>query len=207
MKSTNKALIAAAVAVLFALGVIVWQVQARKPRAVALTAEDMSLIAGEQSQQIRARLAADEKARKDFAENIKQLLAVAEEARANGLADKPETRRQLELMRTLILAETYQEEEQKKGVPPLSSIKPAEIEAFLKETGQDQKFENFIKDAQGVGIPIPDKMEETEKERLKQEWARVLLFERRANESGMGRERRVELLVMLQQSRVLAQKY
>jgi hypothetical protein len=108
LKSTTKALIAASVAVIFSLGVIVWQAQAHRARAIALTAEDMTLIAGEQPAQLRARLASDEQARKDFAKNIRQLLALAEEARAAGVADKPDTRRQLDLMRTLIVAEAYQ---------------------------------------------------------------------------------------------------
>lgn len=208
MKSTTKALIAAAFAVVISLGIIVWQAQAHRARAVTLTAEDMSLIAGEQPPQVRARLSSDEKARKDFAKNIKQLLALAEEARAAGVADKPDTKRQLELMRSLIIAETYQEEEQKKtGAPPLSNISQADMEAFMKEPGQDQKFEQFVKDAQGLGIPIPDKLEEAEQQRLKQEWARVMISERKGKEAGTDRERKTELQIMLQQSRVLVQKY
>jgi parvulin-like peptidyl-prolyl isomerase len=209
LKSTTKALIAASVAVLIAVGIIVWQVQAHRARAVNLTAEDMSLIAGEQPPQVRARLATDEKARKDFAKNIKQLLALAEEARAAGVADKPDTKRQLDLMRTLIIAESYQEaEQQKTGAPPsLSNITPADIDAFMKEPGQEQKFEQFVKDAQGLGIPIPDKLEESEQQRLKQEWARVMLSERKGKEAGIDKDRKTELQIMLQQSRVLVQKY
>lgn len=208
MKSTNKALIAAVIAILFATGVIFWQAQARRARPVTLTSEDMSLIAGEQAPQLRARLASDEKARKDFADNIKQLLAIGEEARASGLADKPDVKRQLELMRTLILAEVYQEEEQKKtGGLPLANISKEEIDAFVKEPGQDQKFQQFIKDAQGVGIPIPEKLEEAEQQRLKEEWARVMISERKGKEAGYDKQRKTELQVMLQQSRVLVQKY
>lgn len=208
MKSTTKALIAAAVAVVFALILIVWQVQAHRARAVNITAEDMSLIAGEQPPQVRARLAGDEKARKDFAKNIRQLLALAEEARAAGVADKPEVKRQIELMRSLIIAETYQSEDQKKtGAPPLSNISQADIDAFLKEPGQDQKFEQFVKDAQKLGFPIPDKLEEAEQQKLKQEWARVMISARKGTEAGVDKERKTELQIMLQQSRVLVQNY
>lgn len=208
MKSTTKALIAAAVAVFFSLGIIFWQASAHRARAINLTAEDMSLIAGQQPAPLRARLANDEKARKDFAKNIRQLLALAEEARAAGVADKPEVRRQLDLMRTLIIAETYQEEEQKKaGAQNIVNITPAEIESFIAESGQDQKFDQFIKDAQGLGIPIPDKLEEAEQQRLKQEWARVMLSERKGKAAGIEGRRGTELQVMLQQSRVLVQKY
>ncbi|HYO90558.1 MAG TPA: peptidylprolyl isomerase [Pyrinomonadaceae bacterium] len=208
MKSTTKALIAAGVAVFFSLGIIFWQASAHRARAINLTAEDMTLIAGQQPAQLRARLASDEKARKDFAKNIRQLLALAEEARAAGVADKPEVRRQLELMRTLIVAETYQEEEQKKaGAQSIVNITPAEIESFMAESGQDQKFDQFVKDAQGLGIPIPEKLEESEQQRLKQEWARVMLSERKGKAAGIDGRRETELQIMLQQSRVLVQKY
>lgn len=214
MKSTTKAIIAASVAVLFALGVIVWQAKANRARAVSLTSEDMSLIAGEQPPQVRARLANDEQARKDFAKNIRQLLALAEEARVAGVADKPEMRRQLDLMRTLIVAETFEEKEQQKpgaqsnpAAQGNSSVTPAEIEAYMGQSGQDQKFEQFVKDAQGLGIPIPEKLEEAERQRLKQQWARVMIYERKGKEAGIDRDRKTELQIMLQQSRVLVQKY
>jgi len=78
LTSTKKALIAAAVAVIFAGGLIFWQVKARKTGPVELTPEDMALIAEDQPPQMRARLASDEAARKDFALQVRQLLAVAD---------------------------------------------------------------------------------------------------------------------------------
>ncbi len=84
MKSTTKAWIAAGIAVAFALGLIVWQVKARRSESLNLSAEDMALIAEDQSPQFRRTLATDEAARKEFAKDLKQLLAVAEEARTKG---------------------------------------------------------------------------------------------------------------------------
>jgi len=57
LNSTKKALIAAAVAVIFAAGLIFWQVKARKVGPIELTAEDMTRIAEEQPPQFRQRLA------------------------------------------------------------------------------------------------------------------------------------------------------
>ena len=64
MNSTTKAWIAAAVAVVFAGALIVWQVKARRTELTNLTSEDMALIAEDQSPQFRARLATDEATRK-----------------------------------------------------------------------------------------------------------------------------------------------
>ena len=57
MSSIKKAWIAAAVAVVFATGLIVWQVKARRSELVNLSAEDMALIADDQPPQFRVDLA------------------------------------------------------------------------------------------------------------------------------------------------------
>ena len=85
MTSTTKAWIAAAVAVVFSAGLIAWQVKARRTELVNLSSADMALIAEDQPPQMRSRLASDEAARKDVADNLRSLLAVAEEARPRAL--------------------------------------------------------------------------------------------------------------------------
>ena len=107
MTSITKAWIAAGVAVVFALGLIVWQVKARRSESVNLSAEDMAMIAEEQSPQFRTRLASDANARKDFADDLHKLLAVAEEARLKGIGNKPEVKRQLDIVRSVVIAENY----------------------------------------------------------------------------------------------------
>ena len=104
MTSTRKALIAAAVAIVFAAGLIFWQVKARKTGPVELSAQDMQMIAEDQPAQMRARLAADEAARKDFALDVKRLLAVAEEASAHGVDKAPDMKRQLDFQHRAIVS-------------------------------------------------------------------------------------------------------
>ena len=104
MTSTRKALIAAAVALVFAGGLIFWQIKARNAGPVELTPEDMALIAEDQPAQMRARLAVDEAARKDFAQDVRRLLAVAEEAQAHGVDKAPDMKRQLEFQKASVIA-------------------------------------------------------------------------------------------------------
>jgi hypothetical protein len=80
-----KAWIAAGVAVLFAAALIAWQVQARRAGAINLTAEDMALVVKGLPPQAQMQFASSEEARKDLAKNIKQILALGEEARAAAL--------------------------------------------------------------------------------------------------------------------------
>jgi len=209
MSSTTKAIIAGAVAIVFATALIVWQAKAGRGRSVNLSAQDVELIVADQPPQMQARLASSEQARKDFAKNLHQLLAVAEEARAAGIADKPEMKRQLALMRSLITAQSYIQKLQKDaqpGVSPLDVVPQAEVDAFLKEPGREQKFEQFIEDATALGLvngPVPP----AQRERFQQEWARVLIAERKGIEAGVDKERKFELQMMFQEARTLVRKY
>src|ERR671913_1435200 len=144
LNSTRKALIAAAVAIVFSAGLIFWQVKARKTGPVELSAEDMTLIAEDQPPQMRARLAADEAARKDFAQDVRRLLAVAEEAQTHGIGNAPDMKRQLEFQKASVIAQFYFEE---KGDQAGTDITDKEVEEFYKQPGNQQKFDQIIADA------------------------------------------------------------
>ena len=203
MNSTRKALIAAAVAVIFALGLILWQVKARKTGPVELTPEDMSVIAESQPPQMRARLSADEKARKDFAEQIKQLLAVAEEAQAKGVDRSPEMRRQLEFQKASIIAQQYFSDEGDKA-----DISDAEVDEFFKLPSNQSKFDQLLADAksqdpQFAAQEIPPE----QLTMLKQRLGRIYVAEKKAIDKGVDKQPKVRLQVMLQHARAVAQKY
>ena len=205
MTSTRKALIAGAVAVIFAMGLIFWQVKARKAGPVELTPEDMALIAEDQPPQMRARLASDEAARKDFAQDVRRLLAVAEEAEANGVGNAPDMKRQLEFQKASVIAQYYLE---KQGESGTGDITDAQVDEFFKQPGNQQKFDQIIadaksKDPQFAAQEIPPE----QLNMLKQRLGRIYIAEKKAIEQGMDKKPEVRLQMMLQHARVLAQKY
>ena len=210
MSGTTKGLIAAVVAIAFAAGLIVWQVKASRGRNVNLTPQDMALLAKEQDPRMQMQLASSEEARKDFAKNIREVLALSEEARAAGIADQPAVKRQLALMRSLIIANAYLKKKQQEspGVSPLASIPQADVDAFLKEPGVDEKFKQFIEDAQGLGlIPAGQQIPEAQLAQIKTQWAQVFVAERMAIKAGLDKDKSVELQLMLQEARVLVNEY
>jgi parvulin-like peptidyl-prolyl isomerase len=206
LTSSTKAWIAAAVAVLFAGGLIVWQVRARRSELLNLSAEDMALIAEDQSPQFRSRLATDEATRKSFAEDLHKLLAVAEEARAKGVANKPEVKRQLDLVRAVVIAENYFKSQ---GVGPTGpNISEQEVDDFFKQPVNQAKFDQFINDAKAknpqlAGGEIP----EEQVKQVKRQLGQVLIGEQRAIAAGTDKKRSVDLQVKLEQARILAQTY
>ena len=203
MNSTRKALIAAAVALIFALGLIYWQVKARKAGPVELTPDDMALIAEDQPPALRARLSSDEAARKDFALDVRRLLAVAEEAQAHGVDRTPEMKRQLEFQKANVIAQNYFSAQ-----GDSADITDAEVDEFFKQPGNQSKFDQLIADAksqdpQFAAQEIPPE----QLNMLKQRLGRIYIAETKAIDQGMDKKPEVRLQMMLQHARVLAQKY
>jgi len=227
LNSTNKALIAAAVAVVFAVGLIVWQVKSRRNQLVNLSSEDMSLIAEDQSPQIRTRLATDEGARKDFAKNLRELLAVADAARTTPVdvkkqnpdgttttvreivADRPEVKRQLDLMRAVVIAENYFKSQQaNQSGPPTPNVADAEIDEFFKQPVNQAKFDQFIKDAQSENPQMAGKEIPPEQlKQVRQQLGQVLVGEQKGVKAGVDQKRKVQLQILMEQSQVLARRF
>ncbi|HXD29803.1 MAG TPA: peptidylprolyl isomerase [Pyrinomonadaceae bacterium] len=209
MSSTTKALIAAGVAVVFAIGLIAWQVKSRRGEAVNLSADDMKMIAEDQSPQIKTRLAADESARKDFAKNIRELLAVAEEAKKARIDERPDVKRQIDLMRSVVIAENFFKSQQPNPAGPTNpNVSEAEIEEFFKQPAQQAKFDQFIKDAQSKNPQLAGgQISDAQIKQVRQQLGQVLIGEQRGVKAGIDKKRDVQLQMMMEQSRVLASTY
>jgi parvulin-like peptidyl-prolyl isomerase len=209
LKSTTKALIAAGLAVLVSVGLIVWQVRAKRGGAVNLTAQDMSMIAEDQGPGLQGQLANDPKKRKDFADDVKRLFALSEEARTEGMAKDPKVQKQLELMKAIVIGQAYLKAQQKAkpGENPLNAIPQPEIDAFLKEPGKQQQFDEFLKILQEKAGPMQGEIKDEQKEELKKQWAQVYIAEKKGIEQGLDKDRHIQLQVMLQEARQLAQQY
>lgn len=206
MNSTTKAWIVAGAGILFSIGLIVWQVRATHAAPINLSPDDMTQIAADQAAQARAKLASDDTARREFAKNVRELLSVAEEARAKGIAYRPEIKRQMELVKSIVIAQSYAQSQSGGQAPP--QVSDAEVEAFFKEPGQEERFQQFVKDAQAsnpmmANQQIPDEQVKI----IKRQLAQVLIGERKGIAAGIDKKRSVELQIMLEQARLLASTY
>ncbi|MDQ3908642.1 MAG: peptidylprolyl isomerase, partial [Acidobacteriota bacterium] len=211
MSSTTKALIVAGIAVAVAVGLIAWQVVARRHRRVTLTQDDMAeIVKGMVPPGELSAIANNADERKNIASQMKELFAFAQEARATGIADKPETKRQIEEMQNFILAQTYAQRQREAGVTnPDQLASKDEVDQFLKEPGSDQKFEQFLKDVQDMGmIPAGTNVPDEQKNQIKNDtWGPVQVVARKARAAGIDKERRTQLLMQVQEAQVLARKY
>jgi parvulin-like peptidyl-prolyl isomerase len=212
LKSTTKAIIAVAVAVLAAVGLIFWQ--ATRSRAAALTSltpEDMSLIAESLGPADRARLASSPEERKKLSEDIKQILAVAAEARAKGVADKPEVKRQLDVMKMLVIAQVYSKKQRDANAnanPEDLRPKQEEIDAYLKDPKNTQQADQYLEDLKKVGLvpeaqPITDQV----KEQFRQQWAPMAIMAEKGRKAGVESDRSTQLQIQFQQAVALSRIY
>jgi hypothetical protein len=187
---------------------------AAKPAAqvgvVRLTPEDMALLINGLNlpAELHSRLVSDAAERKSFARDIRQMLAVAEEAKAAGLAARPELALQLELSRSFVVAQAFFKKRQEEGATaPEQIVTQAEIDALVKEPGQDARFEAFVEDYRKngptKGAPVTAEL----RAQLLQHWGRVMAGQRKAVAAGLHRERKTELIVMMQQARLLSGDY
>lgn len=179
---------------------------------INLSAQDLSLLIEELGvpPQARAELAANEASRKEFVQDLREMFAIAQEARAAGVGARPEIELQLELSRAFVLAQRYSKKRQEAGVTsPEQIVSKEEIAAFIKEAGQDQKFQEFLQDYL-KSRPQSERtstLTDEQRENLRQEWAKVILSARKAVAAGVDKERASEVMLAYQHARLLAGEY
>jgi hypothetical protein len=177
---------------------------------VRLTAEDMTLVVSglELPPEAVGSLQSDAAERKSFARDIRQMLAAAEEAKALGYAVRPELKLQMELARSFVISQAYFKQRQKAGATdPTQVVTQAEIDALLAEPAQQPQIAAFIEDYRkngpGRGAAVP----EGQRKELAQHYGRVMVGMRKGTAAGLGADRKTQLVIMLQQARLLAGAY
>ena len=177
---------------------------------IRLTPQDMALVVDGFGfpPEVRAQLSANADERKAFARDLRQMLAAAEEARAAGYAVRPPLKLQLELSRSFIIAQAYTKSRGQGGAAAAGeAVTPAEIDAFLKEPTTAAEFALFLEDYNqnrpDKGAPISEQLRAD----LSRNYGRVMVGKRKGIAAGLDRQRQTQLLIMLQQARLLAGAY
>ena len=179
---------------------------------INVTAADMALIIEGLNfpPQVRAKLAGSAEERKGFADDIRHMLAAAEEAKAAGYLARPELKLQTELARAFVISQAYFKQRNDAGVAdPEQEITAAEIDALFKEPATPAQFEAFVEDY-SKNRPAPERgtpVTEEQRKQLRGHYGRRMVALRKAVAAGLDRDRKTQLVVMLQQARLLAGAY
>ena len=149
----------AVIAVILAIGagLVVWKTKAGGHHSDAaltrVTKEDMALLLADASPMQLQQLAASPEKKSEIAKNIKELLAVASQARKDGLANDPNIKLELESTRSIVTASLYDKKinEGKGEMPPFSHITEEQVKQFWGEVPAPEPggFQGFL---QKIGL-------------------------------------------------------
>jgi parvulin-like peptidyl-prolyl isomerase len=219
-----KILAVLAVLLILGIGLVVWKTKFAKHHDEVLTKvtkEDMQLLLKDANPMQLKAIGASPEQKKKVAESLRQLLAVAGQARKEGVADDPNVKRELESIRSLIIASLYDKKvnEGKAEMPPFSFITEDQIKEFWSggnAARHEAEFKQFLDAKLALAresgkFPKDKELGEEEIKQAKDDFAKVKIYEEEAaaksGELGEGFKREVELQVGLQQAQFLATTY
>lgn len=222
MTSSSKLAVLLAIILLAGVGLLVWKVKVGDAQGsdslTKLTKEDMETIFKDAPPMALKRLAEDPELKKKQIEQIKEFLAIAEEARKSGFADKEENKADLEEIRMTITALNYDKEKNKdkENLPPFASVTKEEVDAFFQKDDNQAKFDKMlneqIESAKKDGrIPENFQLQPEQLDQAKAQYAKVRIYaeEAKKNWASLSEEfkKKTELQIKLQQAQYLEQKY
>lgn len=219
-------------------GLVVWKNKVGGQHSepfTKVTKEQMQLLVKDFNPMQLKSLSENPEQKEKLAEELEQLLAIASQARKEGIADKPSVQSELESMEIAILAVNYDRKlnEGKGNLPPFSFIKEDQINDFWagkdgesnflsglfnkgRASRRESEFKEFIDSkleiARNSGQLQPGQ-EPTEEElkQAKEAFAKTRIAYNQAKEKwdtlGPEFKESVELQTMLQQAQFLTQNY
>ena len=164
MSSKLQIFILAAVVLAGGLGLVYWKqnVGGHSDSLTHVTKEQMEMLVKDLNPMQQRQLAQSPEQKVELAKNLKEFLAIANQARKEGFANKPEVKQELKYMEKAILALSYDKEKNKdKPMPPLSMITEDQITEFWGED-PNKKDEKDIDKKEGEEKPDAEKPEADE---------------------------------------------
>ncbi|HEX9960854.1 MAG TPA: peptidylprolyl isomerase [Pyrinomonadaceae bacterium] len=221
MSAAAKGLVVVAVIVALGAGLLVWKIKAGGHGSgglTKLTNDDIALLLKDENPMALKQLSENPETKKKIVESLKHTLAMASQARKDGMANDPEVKEELESIRTEIVAASYDKKKNadKGPMPPFGFISEDEVKAFYVDAANETKFKTFIgkkiEQAKEEGR-IPKDREPTEEQlaSARDFYAKARIYEKEAEskkgELGEEYNKKVELQVKLQQEQFLARRY
>jgi parvulin-like peptidyl-prolyl isomerase len=221
MSAAAKGFLVVAVILALGAGLLIWKIKTGSHESAGLTKltnEDIALLLKDENPMALKQLSENPETKKKIVESLKQTLAMASQARKDGMAKDPDVKEDLEAIRTEITAASYDKKKNsdKGPMPPFGFITEDQVKAYYAETGNEEKFKSYIdkKIAQAKEEGrIPKDREPTEDQlnMAKDSYAKARIYAKEAEEKKgeLGEEynKKVDLQVRLQQEQFLARRY
>lgn len=221
MSALAKGLSVIVVILLIGVGLVFWKMKfgTHDGDLTHITAEDMQILLKDANPMQLKALADNPEQKKKISENIKQLLAVASQARKEGIAEDPNVKQELENIRDVITATIYDQKINKdKGpMPQFGYISEDQVKAYWDgNQAHEELFKKFLDAKIAIAkedgkFPADKELTEDEIKQAKDDFAKIMIYYDEAQEKGseLGEDfkREVNLQVKLQQAQFLAARY
>lgn len=207
MNTLTKGLALIIVIFLIGIGLVVWKnkVGAHAPPVENLTKEDMEMILADQDPMMLRQIANNPDAKKEIAENIKQIFSLAAQAERDGIASDINVQRELEDMEISLMAVNYDEkinQESGASMPPLSMIGEDRINQFYEgeppgfldylgfdknsKAGREKAFQKWVDSKIALmkknGMDVPKEIPEEQLKIARDNFARTRIYYKEALE-------------------------
>jgi peptidyl-prolyl cis-trans isomerase C len=188
------------------IGFFAWQRNesrdATSLRRVKLNARDMQLLFQEMiPPQAQAQIAGSPEQKKRLVSDVKEFLAVAQQAESEGYAEKPEVQSQLSINTDNILSSTYREKN------PQAKATDDEINAYHQ--ANPTAFDDFVKSDPRLQMQMQMQGEQGEqaKTEFKKQFGEMKVLADRARTEKMDQDDLTRLRLIVARGRVLGQAY
>jgi parvulin-like peptidyl-prolyl isomerase len=183
-----------------------------------ITKGDMAVLLKDANAVQLELLSKDPEGKKKVAENLSQLLAVACQGRKEGIANDPNTKRELENIRMLLTATIYDQKKNSGKSPgqPFRNITKEQVDKFWNNKSHEADFQEFLVSKLAMArengnVPKDKELTEDEIKLAKDNYAKIAIYEAeeqaKASELGEDFKHELELQIKLQQAQFLAGVY
>jgi parvulin-like peptidyl-prolyl isomerase len=224
LSSLAKGLIVVAIIFVIGGGLVFWKAKyghsAGGGDLNKITAQEMEILLKDANPMMLKRLAEDPELKKQQADSLKQLLAVASQARKEGLDQEPALKAELENMNAEVLAVNYDQfiNKDKGPMPPFGFIGEDQVKAYWADGSHDAEFQKFLDSKlqlmkEGNPAMADRQPSEEEIQQAKDYFAKIKIYQKEAQgkmasgELGEDFKVKVALQTKLQQAQLLARTY
>lgn len=220
MSNLAKGLIVVVLVLAVGAGLVIWKNKIGGHGGDSLnriTKEDMAVLLKD-APPMQLKQMNNPEQKKKIAEVLRQILAVASQARKEGIADDPAVKRELEDTRMILTAQYYDQKANgdKGPLPPFSSITEDQTKEFYADASHEAQFKEFLDSKLALAresgkFPADKELSEEEINGAKEDYAKIRISDDQAKaksgELGEDFNHALDLQVRLQQANYLNAQY
>lgn len=200
MKIPLKVTVTITVIVIIAAGLLLAQRRSSSSQTIHITGPQMEFLISTLPPQQQNALANDPEGKRRIIENLKEQLAVYQEAERLGYADRADIKSQVELQENLFLANLYKDRKNEENKAAEAQVSDQDIEEYYKAhpgileklISSDERFKRISDD---------------QRAQIRKQYGEVLILADRARKEGYDKEPNSQLQLLVRRADIIGKSY